>query len=287
MFASESIHLSERGRIAYVDENPVGRDFVVGDIHGHFSALRNLLEEVDFMPERDRLFSVGDLVDRGDESFEAIDWLECGRISLAIVGNHEEMMLRALMERPLEDDASAYSGMTAARLCGLWEMNGGDWWYYGIPESQRLQETRRWLAMLESLPYAATIKTPYGRIGMVHSCPMWKRWDDFLDAMEHGPQGARTRAVWSRQRSRGMYQYEIDDEPGSSQGSVPEGEYEGVRAVMAGHTPVEEVRWDANLLNLDSGVLVYGRLSLACVNTQEITIHGVPTRGARARYQLD
>jgi len=45
-------------------ENREGRDFVVGDIHGMFGHLRMLLKQVSFDAEVDRLFSVGDLVDR-------------------------------------------------------------------------------------------------------------------------------------------------------------------------------------------------------------------------------
>ena len=34
------------------------------------------MDALDFDPERDRLFAVGDLVNRGPHSHEAIDWLE-------------------------------------------------------------------------------------------------------------------------------------------------------------------------------------------------------------------
>ena len=45
--------------------NDLGRDFIIGDLHGHWSVLERLLEEVSFDKAKDRLFSVGDLVDRG------------------------------------------------------------------------------------------------------------------------------------------------------------------------------------------------------------------------------
>ena len=63
-------------------ENPLGgADFVVGDVHGCFRTLRRAMNAVDFNPERDRLFAVGDLVNRGPHSYEAIDWLgRSGRI---------------------------------------------------------------------------------------------------------------------------------------------------------------------------------------------------------------
>ena len=55
--------------------NRLGRDLAVGDIHGYFALLQQALDSIDFDPERDRLFSVGDLTDRGPECAKALDWL--------------------------------------------------------------------------------------------------------------------------------------------------------------------------------------------------------------------
>ena len=52
-------------RTARVGPNRTGRDFVVGDVHGCFRTLEQALGQVGFDRERDRLFSVGDLVNRG------------------------------------------------------------------------------------------------------------------------------------------------------------------------------------------------------------------------------
>ena len=49
-------------------QNTVGRDIAVGDIHGCFTELQRGLDTIGFDPCTDRLFSVGDLVDRGPES---------------------------------------------------------------------------------------------------------------------------------------------------------------------------------------------------------------------------
>ena len=55
--------------------NTAGRDFGVGDIHGYFTKLQAALDAIGFNPAVDRLFSVGDLVDRGPESAEVDTWL--------------------------------------------------------------------------------------------------------------------------------------------------------------------------------------------------------------------
>ena len=47
-----------------VERNQHGRDFVLGDLHGNYSYLKKLLQKVGFHQETDRLFLVGDLMDR-------------------------------------------------------------------------------------------------------------------------------------------------------------------------------------------------------------------------------
>ena len=99
-----------------------GRDFVIDDLHGHYPTLEHALEQLDFDAEADRLFSIGDLIDRGPESERAVEWLESGRIAAAVRGNHEQMMA----------DALAFDATLVARLVGpgeTWLSNGGHWWY--------------------------------------------------------------------------------------------------------------------------------------------------------------
>ena len=50
------------------EENRQGRDFVVGDVHGEFGVLENALEQIQFDFQVDRLFCVGDLIDRGPQT---------------------------------------------------------------------------------------------------------------------------------------------------------------------------------------------------------------------------
>ena len=62
-----------------VKANETGRDFVVGDVHGMFDSVETALAKVDFHPERDRLFSVGDLIDRGPQSKDVVRFLDSSR----------------------------------------------------------------------------------------------------------------------------------------------------------------------------------------------------------------
>ena len=72
--------------------NEKGRDFVVGDIHGCLDELIALLAHAKFNPKRDRLLSVGDIIDRGPKSEDALSLLEKPWF-IAVRGNHEQMLL--------------------------------------------------------------------------------------------------------------------------------------------------------------------------------------------------
>lgn len=78
--------------------NARGRDFVVGDLHGAYELLMLMLKEINFDFEVDRLFSVGNLCDRGPDSVRCIRLIEQPWFK-AVAGNHEEMLLRSAFEK--------------------------------------------------------------------------------------------------------------------------------------------------------------------------------------------
>ena len=73
------------------EENTEGKDYVVGDIHGCFDELMWELESLSFDFQKDRLFSVGDLVDRGPKNMEVLRLLDEPWFH-AVKGNHEDML---------------------------------------------------------------------------------------------------------------------------------------------------------------------------------------------------
>ena len=75
-----------------LEENNIGRDFIVGDLHGHYSKLIEGLNKINFDTEKDRLFCVGDLVDRGSEVEECLMLLR-EKWFFSVMGNHEYMVL--------------------------------------------------------------------------------------------------------------------------------------------------------------------------------------------------
>ncbi|MNF56191.1 Bis(5'-nucleosyl)-tetraphosphatase, symmetrical [compost metagenome] len=68
--------------------------YAVGDLQGCLDQLKCLLERVRFDPARDRLWLVGDLVNRGPKSLETLRFLYSIRESLVcVLGNHDLHLL--------------------------------------------------------------------------------------------------------------------------------------------------------------------------------------------------
>lgn len=64
--------------------------YAIGDIQGCFTSFSHLLEQIGFNPSRDRLWLVGDLINRGPDSLEVLRWARQHDASLHVVlGNHD------------------------------------------------------------------------------------------------------------------------------------------------------------------------------------------------------
>ena len=70
-----------------------GRRIVVGDIHGCYDELMELLEKVD-IGDDDRIFSVGDLITKGPKSKEVMDLFMADERFSTVIGNHDLALRR-------------------------------------------------------------------------------------------------------------------------------------------------------------------------------------------------
>lgn len=220
------------------DRNACGRDFVIGDIHGCFDDVRTILLSVDFDESKDRLFSVGDLVDRGPQSREAVDWIEKPWFH-AVLGNHEQMAI---------DHAGGNSSI------GMYRGNGGSWF---IDLARDEQEAIA--SAFRQLPILIEVETANGRIGIVHADPVYRDWLTLVERV--GSEHVQNAAVWSRDRIQ-------------SGDTLP---VNGIDAVIVGHTILSGVQRLGNVIYIDTGAVAGKSLTMLELGESPL-VHSLPTK---------
>ena len=200
--------------------NELGRDFAVGDIHGCFSDLDRGLKSIGFDPSVDRLFCVGDLVDRGPESAQVLQWLDKPWFH-SICGNHDFMTWRSALGIPYQEvDHLTYGGT----------------WLQEISGAERSKLGRR----LHALPLALEVETTLGLVGLVHAdCPFddWREMQTVSWSSIDQAGAIAECCLWSIERYERQYA----------------GLVRNVRAVVHGHMVVRYPKVLGNVHFIDTG----------------------------------
>jgi len=69
-------------------------DYIIGDVQGCYDTLQELLKKIEFNEDRDRLFFLGDVVNRGNKSLETLRFIYSLKENVNIVlGNHDFHLL--------------------------------------------------------------------------------------------------------------------------------------------------------------------------------------------------
>lgn len=67
--------------------------FIIGDIHGCFTELHELLNKAGILDD-DLIIAMGDIVDRGPDSAQVLDFFSNNPSRLSLIGNHERKLIR-------------------------------------------------------------------------------------------------------------------------------------------------------------------------------------------------
>ena len=225
--------------------------FVVGDVHGQITMLKELLKH--WKPEEEQLLFLGDLADRGENSKATLEWardLKEEHEAIVIKGNHDEMLERFL-ENPAEYVTLYYmngGGMTVNSLLGRkanqqeFEVN-----------AQEIKENYPWL-----LPF-------------LKSLPLYHEWGNYLFVhagvnmqKENWRDSSSRDFVWIRE---GFY-----DQPNHTG-----------KTIIFGHTVTATLNkgfnnfdiWESGdgLIGLDGGAVYGGKMHALNLTKDEIKEH--------------
>ena len=211
---------------------------IIGDIHG---CHKELVELLDKLPnDIVKIYSVGDLIDRGPESKAVVQ--ECiDRGIICVRGNHEDMFLDFL------DGCKKYSE-------GVFIMNGGDKTIrdYG-GESFEIK------GIYGRSQHTSSCEIPDEHLKFMKDMPYFIETDDFI--LTHGGIPA-----WMGEEFR-------DNDPASENEmmwnrSRTNGELAKVQ--ISGHTPVQEPHFVKGATNIDTGCFFGNKLSALIMPDMEI-----------------
>jgi serine/threonine protein phosphatase 1 len=203
--------------IRHFAKNKKGNDYVVGDIHGMFKHLYEILLSIGFDFENDRLFSVGDLCDRGPNSPDVIHWLNYPWF-FPIMGNHEQIILLY--------EANRYNDKDLLSV-------GGDWWLSLDKKSKQFI-----VEAYKNLPVAIEVETDDGLVGIIHAhCPHadWNKLSDLFTGMNSVKM--INKALWS-----------MDSK-------LHADNIKNVKAVVVGHITLSDYIINGNVHLIDTGAV--------------------------------
>jgi serine/threonine protein phosphatase 1 len=227
-------------KIVRIEKNKIGEDYFVGDIHGCFTLLEIELTKIGFNKSKDRLFALGDLVDRGPDSYLAVEYADEPWF-VPLMGNHDAFtywLARYMIREERGEPTKGFAELDCAHAV----KNGGSWIMM-----QPASWLQAYVRMVEAMPIAIEYRDEKGKVlaGMVHAELQqdmnWMGLKKLLKVLPHDyvfstenddEDPAIESAIWGRSRYKTANKMTLAGKQHSDLQS------EGIPLVISGHTPV-------------------------------------------------
>lgn len=138
--------------------------YVMSDIHGEAERFYAMLDKIGFS-KSDTLYILGDVIDRGPDGIELLQYIMASRNIELLMGNHEYMCMMSLGREPDPVERQR------------WNANGNRPTVAAFYQLDRNTQ-RRLVRFLESLPFHMDIKVNGKRFYLVHGFPRRDAYDE-------------------------------------------------------------------------------------------------------------
>ncbi len=247
--------------------------YAIGDIQGCWASFAALLKRLAFDPKRDRVWLVGDLVNRGPRSLEVLRYIKAlGSAAVAVLGNHDLHLIaryHGLVGPKRLDTLEAILGAPDAPQIIEWlasrplmhHENGWTMVHAGLPPRWTVQEALAHARRLEAALRDPTRRqriigadgfSPELRIlTTIRTCRDDGSLCRFNGAPEDAPAGCVPWFLHPRRRSKG-------------------------ERIVFGHWAALGLRQGQDYLSLDTGCVWGGSLTAVCL--EDFSRTSVPTQ---------
>lgn len=155
-------------RVVSLPTNTKGRDFIFGDIHGHYDVLMSLLNQHRFDRTTDRAISTGDVIDRGPQSWRCLQLFQEPWF-FGVRGNHEQHLLglAALAREALAGRIELESITDAIREIGSGMK--ADWFADWLSVENNHPDLDALISRLQSIPHVLAVRGEGFNFNVVHA----------------------------------------------------------------------------------------------------------------------
>lgn len=146
-----------------------GRIFFCTDIHGKYDILINSLKQLGFInnpypnEKADKLICLGDMGDRGEQSFDVLSAFKNNPNYFPIKGNHDQLIIDGTKAVPFISKINKMA-LTRDHLKNKWIDQGGSW--HLNHDFYAIKNIGEWV---DTLPMAAQLEIGDHKIGLTHS----------------------------------------------------------------------------------------------------------------------
>jgi serine/threonine protein phosphatase 1 len=228
--------------------------YVIGDIHGGFLPLQQVLEKVNFDYHNDLLICLGDVVDGWSEIQECFDLLLTIKNLIYIKGNHEQWAL------------DYYTNKLTEATANSWRLQGGQSTIDSLGDRDKIDS--KYIKFMQSSVLHYELIEQHNKRLFIHAgipetlCFPVNGHYPSLNSIDPKPY------LWDRKMV--MEAYQLANEPYFSWGDRYDEIYVGHSPTIRFNVFYSDPQHWGNIWLMDTGAATKGKLSIMNIDTQQI-----------------